>query len=59
MMHKFKYIIILHRGVTHYDFCKFATILQVATIIFYHFISFLLILTFTPEQFTCTSINTF
>ena len=45
-------------GVTHYDFCKFATILQVATIIFYYLILFLLILTCTPEQYTCTSSNT-
>ena len=43
-MHKFKYIIILHRGVTHYDFCKFATILQVATIIFYYYFFLLLFL---------------
>ena len=46
-------------GVPQYDFYEFATILQVATIIFYYFILFLLILTCTPEQYTCTSINTF
>ena len=45
-------------GVPQYDFYEFATILQVATIIFYYFILFLLILTCTPEQYTCTSINT-
>ena len=46
------------RGVPQYDFYEFATILQVATIIFYYLILFLLILTCTPEQYTCASTNT-
>ena len=48
-------------GVLQYDFYLFATLLQVATIIYYYFLLFLLNLNilsvYHTEQYTCTTIN--
>ena len=52
---------ILPWGVLQYDFYLFATLLQVATIIYYYFLLFLLNLNilsvYHTEQYTCTTIN--